>query len=257
MSDLDILTKMPSSNYSEELKDVDSENFNNIIANRRSVRVFTDDIIPDDIVEKCLDNGLLAPTSSNLQSWKFYRIKTESKKAEVAKICMNQLAARTASELIVCVADYGNWKNIQKQMISAFDESEVPVSKGAYTYYQKIVPLAYNQGFLGLVGILKKIVFFFRGLSKVTPREPTSKADMRVWAHKTTALACQNIMMSFSAYGYDTCPMEGFDSKRLSKYLKLGSKEEVCMVIAAGKRAENGVFAPRLRMDKKQFLFNV
>ena len=43
---------------------------------------------------------------------------------------------------------------------------------------------------------------------------------MKVWSQKTTALACQNFMLSMRAYGFDTCPMEGFDSSRLKKILK-------------------------------------
>ena len=39
--------------------------------------------------------------------------------------------------------------------------------------------------------------------------------DLRVVGHKSTALAAQNFMVSMAALGYDTCPMEGFDSVRL------------------------------------------
>ena len=29
------------------------------------------------------------------------------------------------------------------------------------------------------------------------------------------ALACENLMLALRAYGYDSCPMEGMDSKRI------------------------------------------
>jgi nitroreductase len=77
---------------------------------------------------------------------------------------------------------------------------------------------------------------------------------MRVWAHKSTALACENIMLGFSAFGFDTCPMEGFDSARVKKVLNLGRESEICMVISAGKRAKNGVYGPRIRFGKEQFV---
>lgn len=77
---------------------------------------------------------------------------------------------------------------------------------------------------------------------------------MRVWAVKSTSLACQNIMMGFSAFGYDTCPMEGFDSSRVKKILDLNCGDEVVMVISAGKRDKKGVYGPRIRMPKKQFV---
>jgi nitroreductase len=89
------------------------------------------------------------------------------------------------------------------------------------------------------------------------PREPMSRADMRVWAVKSTALACQNIMMGFSAFGYDTCPMEGLDSKRIKKILKLGRNTEVVMAISVGKRDNKGIYGPRIRMDKSKFLIKI
>ena len=42
---------------------------------RRSVRRFDKDLeIDDNIVKKCIENAVLAPTSSNLQLWEFYHI---------------------------------------------------------------------------------------------------------------------------------------------------------------------------------------
>ena len=42
---------------------------------RRSVRKFDPSKeLNSDIVKKCIENGVLAPTSSNLQLWEFYHI---------------------------------------------------------------------------------------------------------------------------------------------------------------------------------------
>ncbi|MAZ49879.1 MAG: nitroreductase family protein [Halobacteriovoraceae bacterium] len=256
MSDLDILTKVPDIDYREAAVEINELEFQKVIESRRSVRVFKEDPLPEKIMRRCLSNALLAPNSSNLQPWGFYWVRDPAKKSELARICMGQSAAKTAPELVVCVAKTNNWKNIQKQMIESFDKKG-GVPKGAYTYYQKIVPLAYNQGPLGLFGIVKKILFFFQGLTKVTPREPTSYNDMRVWAHKTTALACENLMLSLRAYGFDSCPMEGHDSKRVKDLLGLGKGDEICMIISAGKRAENGIYSERVRMPEDQFIFEV
>lgn len=257
MTNLNILTKMPRSDYREIAPEINVEEFEKVIRSRRSVRVFSDEKIPEEVVNQCLDFGLLAPNSSNLQPWEFYWVRSPEKKELLAQFCMGQLAAKTAQELIVCVARTDKWRERQKDMLETFKKSDKRVPRGALTYYQKIVPVAYTQGFFSLIGYLKKVVFFLRGLSKVTPREPTSFSDMRVWAHKSTALACENIMLSFRAYGYDSCPMEGMDSKRIKKLLKLPKRAEICMVIGAGKRADNGVFGKQLRMSKEKFVFEV
>ena len=112
-------------------------------------------------------------------------------------------------------------------------------------YYENIVPIVYTQGILNSFGLIKKIAVKIIGLFRSIPREPTSKADMRVWAHKTTALACENLMLALTAYGYDSCPMEGMDSKKIKQLLNLNNKSEISMVIAIGKRDKKGIYHAR------------
>ena len=73
-------------------------------------------------------------------------------------------------------------------------------------------------------------------------------SDIRVVAHKSAALASQNFMISMAGFGYDTCPMEGFDSLKLKKLLKLNSKSEINMVIGCGIRLKEGVYGERFRI---------
>ncbi len=61
-------------------------------------------------------------------------------------------------------------------------------------------------------------------------------------------------MLSIRAFGYDSCPMEGMDSKRIKKMLGLPRKAQISMVISAGKRAENGVYGERVRFDRDHFI---
>ena len=145
------------------------------------------------------------------------------------------------------------WKKNKNKIIQSL-KSNKSTPTSAVKYYEKIVPLVYFQGLFGIVGFIKKILVFFIGLFQVIPREPSSYSDMRVWAHKTTALACENLMLALRAYGYDSCPMEGMDSKRIKKMLDLPRKAEVFMVVSVGKRAENGVYGKRSRLNSENFI---
>ena len=82
---------------------------------------------------------------------------------------------------------------------------------------QKILPKIYSVGNFG--GWIKSVVYL-KGIKQVVYRQ-VKKSDMRVVAHKSTALAAQNFLVSMAGYGYDTCTMEGFDSKRVKKTLNL------------------------------------
>jgi nitroreductase len=46
----------------------------------------------------------------------------------------------------------------------------------------------------------------------------------------------------------DTCPMEGFDSKRVKKILGLPKSAEISMIIGCGYRDNNGIYGPRFRV---------
>jgi nitroreductase len=240
--------------HKEQAPNIDKEEFIKVIKSRRSVRIYNDEPILEEDMKACLELALLAPNSSNLQPWEFYWVRSQNKKKKLIEYCLNQPAAQTAQELVVCVARYDFWKINSKRMLSIFKNKGDQVPKSALTYYKKIVPLAYNQGPFGIFGLLKKIIVLFRGINIPTPREPSNINDMKIWAHKSTALACENLMLSLRAYGYDSCPMEGIDSKRIKTLLNLPKKAQISMVISAGKREENGVYGQQLRFSSEHFI---
>jgi len=241
-----------SNTYNEEAIPTNKEEFIKVVESRRSVRIYDDSKIKEEDMLKCLELSLLSANSSNLQPWEFYWVRDLDKKNKLIEYCLGQPAAKTAQELIVCVARPDTWKKNSIIMLDMLKNKQIP--KAVSTYYNKIVPLAYNQGFLGLFGLIKKISTFFIGFKKPIPREPTSINDMNIWAHKSTALACQTLMLSLRAFGYDSCPMEGIDSFKIKKLLKLPKKAQISMVISAGKRAENGVYGKRFRLNKERFI---
>jgi len=222
------------------------------LAYRRSVRVFDPEkLIETKKVKYCLEQASLAPNSSNLQLWEFYHITGLEMKKLVAINCYDQPAAKTAQELVIPVVRLDLWQSriksniefIRSNVKSTEDEKKI---KGALTYYQKIIPQLY-KGSWYLLGLLHKIKVTFDGIRKVTYREVTS-ADLRVVGHKSTALAAQTFMVSMAAHGYDTCPMEGFDSKRLKKLLNLPSGAQISMVIGCGIRKPEGLYGKRFRI---------
>jgi nitroreductase len=229
--------------------------FVKVVTSRRSVRLFDATPVPEDVVQNAINMALIAPTSSNLQQSEFYWVRSTDKKKKLVKYCLGQPAAATAAELIVVVARRDTWRANAADVLSQLKEVGAP--RGVIKYYEKIVPLAYNGGPLGLLNLFKRIFFYARGLFAVTPREPKSKSDMRVWAHKSAALAAENFMLAIRAQGFDSCPMEGHDSSRVRALLGLPSAAEVCMVISVGKRSQGGVYGPRLRLPRGKFVFEI
>ena len=75
---------------------------------------------------------------------------------------------------------------------------------------------------------------------------------MKIWGHKSTSLACAHFMLAMRAHGFDTCPMEGFDSRRVKRLLGLPRRAQITMVISAGKRAKGGIYGDRFRFDQEK-----
>ena len=68
------------------------------------------------------------------------------------------------------------------------------------------------------------------GVFKAVPRFERPET----WAAKNTMLAAMTFMLAASSHGLTTCPMEGFDARRLRRLLKLPSRYEVPVVICVG-----------------------
>ncbi len=227
---------------------------------RRSVRIFdAEKPIDTTIVKKCLEQAILAPTSSNMQLWEFYHITSKETIAKIAPMCFNQNAAKTAQQLVVFVTRKDLWRKRAKANLGFMDKvfgKNNPKSeqrsreKVARNYYGKIIPFAYTD-FFGILGSFKYLMILIVGLFKPIYRE-IRNSDMRIVAQKTTGLAAQTFMLSMAAEGYDTCPMEGSDTWRVKKLLNIPRSAEINMIVSCGIRTEKGVYGERFRIPFKE-----
>jgi len=225
--------------------------FFDLVNKRRSVRKFTREEVPDEVILKSLKTALLAANSSNLQPWEFYWVKNSDKKKKLIEACFSQNAAKTAQELIVSVSRIDTWKRNRNLIIENYKNKDklLPIIE---KYYNKAIPYSYYHDSFGIAGIIKKIISIFIniiGFFRPIPRGPIFKHDVFEIVTKTTALACQNFMMALVSQGYDSCPMEGFDHKRVKKILKLNNKSYVVMVLGVGKADPKGIYGERFRID--------
>ncbi len=224
------------------------------IAYRRSVRVFKETPLDPEKIKSCIENATLAATSSNLQLWEFYHITDTTALKQMVNACLGQNAAKYAQQMVVVVARKDLWRTRAKANIaflkasfeSKGDKGTGKREKFALNYYQKLIPTVYFDLF-GILGGLKYCIFQIIGLFKPVYRQ-VRNSDLRIVAHKSAGLAAQNFMISMAALGYDTCPMEGSDTLRVKRILKLPRGAEVNMVIACGLRDEKGVYGPRFRL---------
>jgi len=80
------------------------------IERRQSVRNYLDKEIPQDILEKVLEAGRLAPSAKNSQPWKFIIVKDKNLRDELIPACKNQKFVGDASIVIVGCATNPSYK---------------------------------------------------------------------------------------------------------------------------------------------------
>jgi nitroreductase len=62
-------------------------------------------------------------------------------------------------------------------------------------------------------------------------------------------------MLSIAAEGFHSCPMEGFDEKRVKRALKLPLGAEINMIISVGLGTEAGIWGERNRVPYDEVVF--
>lgn len=224
--------------------------FFEVVKKRRSIRKFKADPFPEDAIKKAFDAAVLAPNSSNTQTWDFYWVKNPELKQKVVNACLNQSAARTASHLVVVVADPANWK---RSLVPNIEWAKAANAPGLVMgYYTKLIPMTYRFGLSNFFAPFKWVAINLMGLKKPIMRGPYTRRDIEEVGIKSAALASENFMLAIVAQGGAVCPMEGYDDRRLRKLLKLKRSANIVMVIAVGHEADRGTWGPQFRLPIDQ-----
>lgn len=226
----------------------------NAIFQRRAVKVFETIEISEIQRELILEAVRFAPSSFNMQPYRFYWVQSPLMRKRAAQLCMGQRPAETASALIVAVADIGSWQSTTQAFLQWVRQSGFSHQKvSEYERKAKWGKWFFMQGWFGVFGMLKWIALRTLNLRRIIGMAPVSRHGLFKWATKNTSLACENLMIASEALGLNTCPMEGFDGRRLSQFLGLQSRyHEIVMVIAIGKKSGGYVTEPRWRRPLDQ-----
>ena len=93
--------------------------FYEVIKKRKSVRKYKSDPIPEEVVNKILEAGRIAPSAKNIQPWRFIVVKNPDIKKKVAEACRGQLWIADADLILVgCILEKIAWGRMGGYMSS-------------------------------------------------------------------------------------------------------------------------------------------
>ncbi len=201
-----------------------NNNFEDIILNRRSIKVFDENVkIDRDEMLEILNKTVQAPSSLNMQPWRFVVIDTpEGKNLLKPIVKYNTRQNETSSAMIVLFGDMRCHEKAEDILNKMVEEGLMPEDK--------------KEKFLS---------------SYVPMYENFSRQDMNDIVKVDSSLAAMQLMLIARAYGYETNAIGGFDKANIAETLGLDPERYVpVMIIAIGKPNYNAHGS--VRLDAKE-----
>ncbi len=176
---------------------------------RKSVRKYEPGVtIPRNIIQQILQQATSAPSSSNLQPWRFLVIDDQEQKKELRIAGFNQEQIETSSAIIAVIGDNEMYKNAKQ--INDLN-----------------VELGYMPRDIADMMIANSELMY----SNLSVIERTNIA------HLDVGLISMQIVLLAKDMGYDTVIMGGFDKAAFAKKYELPANELPMILIAIGKAA--------------------
>ena len=172
------------------------------IYNRRAVKHFDPEHrLSADEERKLFEAVIQAPTSFNIQHWRFVVLRDPDLRAKIRKELGNDQAQMTdASLLVLFTADEKAWQKEPQR-------------------YWKNAPPAVADMLVGWMG----------------PFHEGRQWLQRDEAQRSIGIAMQTMMLAAQGMGYQSCPMIGFDIEKVAELVQLPADHVMGPMVAIGK----------------------
>ena len=197
------------------------QEFNKVIRERHSVRKYDPTWkISNEEIKELLNEAILAPSSSNLQPWRFIVINDQALKEKLLPIANNQQQVVDASAVIAVLGDveaYSNAGTIYDQAVAA-----------------GVMPIEVRDNMVN-------------NITKGYPSMGTAR--LKEIALVDGGLISMQLMLAAKARGYDTVPMGGYNADAFRELFQIPQRYATVMLIALGKAAVEGRPSVRLPLE--------
>ncbi|MDH4395887.1 MAG: nitroreductase family protein [Limnobacter sp.] len=171
------------------------------IYQRRAVKAFDPEhLLSKEEEQKLFSAAIQAPTSFNIQHWRFVVIRDPQLRQQVRALGNNQSQITDSSLLVLMTADSKAWAKEPQR-------------------YWKDAPKEVSDLLVGWMGP------FHEG------REWLQRDE----AQRSIGMAMQTLMLAAKAMGYDSCPMIGFDIEKVAELVKLPADHVMGPLVAIGR----------------------
>ncbi|MDL2254245.1 nitroreductase family protein [Ruminococcaceae bacterium OttesenSCG-928-I18] len=202
------------------------DSFDEIALHRRSIRRYdeTVDIPPGEMIEM-LEMATTAPSSSNMQPWRFVVVdRPQIKEKLLPNVQFNIGPVGTAAAVIAIFGDLEGADNAEDIMRKT-DELRSRTAGDKTTPPRPPIPKGKTPGEM------------VRGMYAAMTREQKMSI-----AQIDCGLVAMQLMQAARVFGYDTVPLGAYDRQAVAKELYMDEERYIpIMLLAMGKAAEGGM----------------
>ncbi len=223
------------------------DRFLELARRRRATRRFRPDPLPPGVLEKLLEAARWAPSGYNLQPTHFVVVTEAARRRALVDACMGQ---RQVAEAPAVVVFAGDRRVAQRhfEAVLADDKAVRAIDEPYERVLRRTVPLAFGTGPVGVGWLWKASLPPL--LAPFTPIPSIPAVHRRYWLAKQAALCAMNLMLAATAAGLATCPMEGFDERRVRRTLGLPRRVIPILVVPVGYAASDDATKSRLSPER-------
>lgn len=223
------------------------DTFEALVYQRKTVRNFKPDPVSHALLERVIRITQQAPSTYNLQPVHYFIIRQQQLKESIVHTCLGQKQVLTAPAVVIFAAD----KNAAAHNFEKVWEADVKtgaVTEERFEICKNLVELNFSTKPMGFGWLTKCLLAPLLRLFTPLPELPA--VHKRAWLQGNVGIAAATFMLAAESVGLATCPMSGFDERRLKKAVKIPKSFYVPLIIAVGYPAERPISRSRLPLDE-------
>ncbi|PKG24853.1 nitroreductase family protein [Niallia nealsonii] len=200
-----------------------TNDFMEIMKGRRSIRNYDPSVkISKEEMKDILEEAATAPSSINMQPWRFIVIDSpEGKEKLLPMASFNQTQVKTSAAVIAIFADMNN-----------------------FDYAEEIYSKAVELGYMPQEVKERQMAAFANHFAKLP--EQINRETILI----DSGLVSMQLMLTARAHGYDTNPIGGYDKANIAEAFDLDKKRYIpVMLLSIGKAADEGYESYRLPVE--------
>ncbi len=194
--------------------------FDEAIEQRRSIRCYTEDPVPKELIKELIEAARKAPSATNRQPWRFLVVQDEDMKNRLQEGIAQSFVVRAPTIIVCCLDRHTFTRQLIEKRVEELIDANVMSREVANMLYQRKLP------------------------------QTVEETGIPVSAYLDLGIAVEQIVLKATSMGLGSCWVRMFDQERVGEILSLPVAITPVVLLPVGYPAEDPSMRPRMSLDE-------